>query len=109
MKLSLNFYVLGFFILICLTKSYGQSSASANIYATIVKPISIEKVAGKDLDFGNIAASQAGGIVILNTNGVRRTIGGATLPSTSGTITTAEFLVSGEGSFSFSITLPSSP
>lgn len=108
MKLSLNFCILSFLILAISARSYAQSSASASISATITTPISIEKVPGKDLNFGNIAASQSAGIIILNTSGVRRAQGGATLPTTAGTITPAEFVVSGEGSYSFSITLPAS-
>lgn len=83
-----------------------QSSAVANASATITTPISIEKVSGKDLDFGNIAAGNSVGMVILNPTGVRQVLGGASLSSTAGTVSVAEFLVKGEASYSFSITLP---
>ena len=106
---GLRFFCFFIFFVFLAIKTNAQSSASAYIYATIITPITIEKVTGKDLNFGNIASGQSAGIVILNTNGIRLTSGGAILPSTSGTITPAEFIVSGEGSYSFSITLPTSP
>ena len=86
-----------------------QASASADITATIVSPISIAKVPGKDLSFGSIAPSHAAGLVILSANGSRSAQGGAALPSNGGNITPAEFKVTGEGSYSFSIGLPTTP
>lgn len=109
MKTSLIFWVLSFLACVFASNTRAQSSATANITATIVTPITIEKVSGKDLSFGNIAVGNSAGIVILNTNGSRQTQGGAILPSTTGIITPAEFLVTGQGAFSFNITLPSTP
>ena len=108
MKGLQRIFILSFFILGSV-KVNAQASATADIFATIVSPITIEKVAGKDLNFGNIAAGKFAGIVVLKTNGNRGISGGAVLPSTSGTASAAEFVVSGESSYSFSITLPTAP
>ena len=89
--------------------AFAQASATASASATIITPISISKTV--DMDFGNIAVSAStGGTVDLATTGARTTggAGGTTLPSTTGTVAAAEFAVSGEASFTYAITLPTS-
>lgn len=87
--------------------SYGQASETANASATIVIPISIEKVS--DMDFGNVAVSASnGGTVELTPAGSRSAVGGTTLPSITGTVSAASFTVSGTPSYTYSITLPNS-
>lgn len=105
MKASLSFFILNFLF----NHLQAQTSAAADVSATISTPIAIEKVSGKDLSFGNIASGNSTGLVILNTNGLRVAEGGATLPATSGEVSVAEFMVTGEALYSFSITLPSNP
>ncbi len=88
--------------------SFAQASATASCAATIITPISISKTV--DMNFGNIAVSAAtSGTVVLSTSSSRTTggAGGVTLPSTNGTVTSAEFTVSGEASYTYAITLPS--
>jgi len=80
------------------------STASATISATIVRPIGITKTT--DMSFGNIAPGTASGKVILNPAGIRSVTTGITLPSESGTVTAAAFQVTGEGAYTYTITLP---
>ena len=105
-KLILSAFVLGGFAL----NSNAQATATATATATIVTPISISKTA--DMNFGNVAVSAStGGTVILAPAGTRTTggAGGVTLPATTGTVAAAAFTVNGNGSFTYAITLPSSP
>ena len=81
------------------------SSATATASATIITPISISKTA--DMNFGNIAVSAStGGTVILAPAGTRTTTGSVSLPATTGTVTAAAFTVTGQGSYTYAITLP---
>ncbi len=83
-----------------------QSTATATASATIVTPISISKTS--DMSFGNISVqSGTGGIVILAPNGSRTRTAGVTLPAITGTVSAAGFTVSGEGNYTYDITLPS--
>ena len=89
--------------------SFAQALASASCEATIITPISISKTV--DMNFGNLAVSAStSGTVILATSGSRTTggSGGVTLPSNTGTVAAAEFAVSGEASYTYAITLPTS-
>ncbi|RFS19487.1 DUF4402 domain-containing protein [Chitinophaga silvatica] len=89
--------------------SFGQtSSATANVSATIIAPLTITKTV--DMNFGNVSVSAStGGTVVLTALGVRTSTGGVSLPiTTPGTVTAAAFTVSGSGSLTYSITLPSS-
>lgn len=104
MKLKLFFAIglLGFAF-----NSNAQSTATATATATIITPISISKNA--DMSFGNIAVQAGtGGTVILATAGTRTSTAGVTLPSTAGTVSAATFTVTGSGSLTYAITLPSS-
>lgn len=84
-----------------------SSSASANTSATIIQPIAITKTT--DLSFGNVAVHTTNaGTVELATTGSRTAGGGVTLPATTGTVSAAEFDVTGAANYTYSITLPSS-
>lgn len=85
--------------------SFAQGTASAAISATIVSPIGLEK--SVDLDFGNVAAGNSAGSVLLNPDGTRVTNGGSALPNPSGNVTAAKFTVTGAPNFTYSIILPS--
>jgi hypothetical protein len=88
-------------------KAQQTSNATADASATIITPISISKTA--DMNFGNIAVSaSAGGTVILAPAGTRTTTGNVTLPATTGSPAAAAFTVTGQGNYTYSITLPSS-
>lgn len=85
-------------------KSFAQSADVATATATLVAPISITKTV--DMNFGTVAASATAGTVVLAVdNGVTAT-GGVSLPG--GTPAAAQFDVTGEGTSTFDITLPSS-
>lgn len=88
------------------TKSNAQATATATATATIVTPISIAKTV--DMNFGNIAVTATGGDVILAPAGTRTKTGGVTLPAVPGTVSAASFTVSGQASYAYDITLPSS-
>ena len=87
--------------------AYTQSTATANTSVTIVTPIGITK--SVDMVFGNIATTTASGTVVLGTDGTRTPNGGVTLPNAAGTVTPASFSVTGSGSYTYTISLPSSP
>lgn len=84
--------------------SFAQSSATATATATLVTPIAISKTV--DMNFGTVAASATSGTVVLGTDNSVSPTGGVTLPG--GTPTAAQFSVTGEGTSSFSISLPAS-
>ena len=91
------------------TASFAQATATASATAVIITPISISKTV--DMNFGNIAVSAStSGTVILPTSGSRTTggSGGVTLPSTTGTVAAAQFTVSGQATYTYAITLPTS-
>lgn len=83
------------------------ASDIASASATIIQPISIEKIDGKDLHFGNIIASASGGTVLIATDGTP-TLTGVSAPSIPGTRQAAEFNVTGMAGTTYAITLPES-
>lgn len=87
--------------------SFAQVSATATASATIITPIAISKTV--DMNFGNIAVSGTGGTVVLAPAGTRTSTGGVTLPVVAGTVAAASFTVTGLSTYTFSISLPSSP
>ena len=90
------------------TSSFAQATATASASANIITPISIVKVT--DMNFGNVAVSATlAGTVVLAPAGTRTTGGGGgvTLPATTGTVAAASFTVSGQASYTYAITLPS--
>ena len=109
MKTSLTLSIFSCLLCGTIKASNAQSVASASVAATIVVPISIEKTAAGDLSFGNIASGNTAGILILTANGQRLAEGGVNLPSSAGNISAAEFLITGEVSSTFSISLPATP
>lgn len=106
MKYYLYFFVIviGF---VLKTSAFGQNTTSnATTQASIVQPIDLSKV--RDLSFGNISAGETSGTVILapTAAGIRTASGGVTLPSGSGTVQSAKFIVSGVDGYAYSIILP---
>lgn len=83
-----------------------QATATATGTAVIITPISITKV--DDMHFGNLAVQAAtGGTAILSPAGAVTTTGGVTSPAVQGSRKAASFTVNGDGTRTFSITLPS--
>jgi hypothetical protein len=90
------------------TCTYAQPAfTSALASVTIIKPAQLLNV--RDMNFGNVAAGETSGTVILYPTAAspRTATGGVTLPSGSGTVQSAKFILSGEDGYSFSIKLPS--
>ncbi len=106
MKKTLSFLGIAIALIGFSTSTFAQVTASATGSATIVTPIAIANAA--DMDFGNVAVSSSSGTVVLAPASTRSSTGGVTLPATTGTVTAASFNVTGEGSYTYSITLPSS-
>lgn len=80
-------------------------TAVAKTFANIITPLSI--VNDADLNFGNIAPSATtDGTVVITPAGVR-TSTGVSLPTSTGTVSPAQFTVTGEGTSTFSISMPS--
>ena len=92
------------FTTLAVTTSFAQATASATATATIVAPIGISKTV--DMNFGNIASGATLGTVALSTAGARIPSGGVSLPATTGTVTAASFDVTGEGSYTYAIIIP---
>ena len=89
--------------------TFAQATATASASANIITPITIVKTV--DMNFGNVAVSAVNaGTAILAPAGTRTTGGGGgvTLPATAGTVSAASFTVSGQASYTYAITLPSS-
>ena len=88
--------------------SFAQATATASASANIITPISIVKTV--DMNFGNVAVSATvSGTAVLAPASTRTTggSGGVTLPATTGTVAAASFTVSGQASYTYAITLPS--
>ena len=81
-----------------------QSTASATATAKIVTPIAISKTL--DMNFGNIATNGTVGTVVLTPASARTLTGGVTLPAVTGTVEAAKFTVTGDGAYTYSLTLP---
>lgn len=86
------------------TTASAQVSASAPTSATIVTPISIAK--DTNMSFGNVAVSSSLGTVVLAADSGRTKTGGVTLPTTAGTVAAAQFTVSGQAGYTYTIALP---
>lgn len=80
-----------------------QNTATAS--ATIMTPIVVTKAA--DMNFGNVIASTSTGTVVLAPAGTRTAADGASIAaSNAGTVTAAEFNLTGQSGATFAITLP---
>lgn len=107
MKNVTRFFALAVVILGFSANSFGQSTANAPASATIITPITLTKTV--NMNFGNVAVNASAGTVILVPAGTRSATGGVTLPVVAGTVTAATFTVAGEGTSTYSITLPTDP
>ncbi len=90
------------------TNIFAQTTAIASTSVNIVTPIGITKTV--DMNFGNIATGlAASGTAVLSPDGTRSTTGGVTIPPVSGSPAAASFVVTGTGSYTYTISLPGSP
>ncbi len=102
-SIAITAAVLGF-----ANSTFAQASATASVSANIVTPITIVKTI--DMHFGNLAVSATvAGTAIMAPGSTRSTggAGGVSLPANTGTVSAATFTVSGEPTYTYSITLPS--
>jgi len=104
MKKMIKFFAISMLFFGMASSLVAQSTASATATARIITPISITN--DVDMDFGNIAVSGAGGTVTLPPVGARTFTGSITFPAITGTVTAASFIVNGEGTSTYAITLP---
>jgi hypothetical protein len=91
------------------SSSYAQAvvSPAATATATIITPIAITKET--DMSFGDISTNGQNGTVILTTDNLRSATGGVSFSSaTSGTVTSAKFIVTGMNDYGYSISIPES-
>lgn len=103
MKTKIKFLVFPVVMLFFAVSSYGQTSATATAVATIYTPLSIA-LTGTNMSFGIIVPTAAAGSVILAPDG-GTTLSNVTLVP-SGTVTAAQFTVSGNASTTYTIDLP---
>jgi hypothetical protein len=89
------------------TNAVAQSSASttAASSARVITPITITQTV--DMNFGNLVATAAGGSIVLPTTGERSGDAAILLGTQNGTVTAAQFTVTGEADYTYAITLPS--
>ena len=94
------------FVSLAASGAHAQATATASTGAsvTIADPIAISKTA--DLAFGTVVASAAAGTVTVGTTN-NRTVGGG-VSALGGTVTSAAYTVTGYGTSSYSIALPTS-
>jgi len=86
--------------------AFAQTTASATATATIVAPLAIAK--STDMNFGNVAVSATvAGTCVLAPAGTRTQTAGVQLSvANPGTVSAAVFNVTGEGAYTYAITLP---
>jgi len=81
------------------------NTATATVTANIIQPITITN--NSALGFGNIATGVAGTVLLNPANASRTASSGVVLPPTqTGSVTAADFTVSGEGGTAYTLTLP---
>lgn len=83
---------------------FGQVSATANTSVSIVTQLSISRIV--DMNFGEMKGTAIAGTVILTPAEQRIAKGGVLL--VPGTAETAMFTIGGQGSYTYSVTLPPS-
>ncbi len=107
-RLSINLVALsvaaGFIALVGAPLQSLAATAAANATATVVTPIAIAKNA--DLAFGKFVAN-TGGTVVIGTTGARSQTGTVVLFNQGSTQNAASFAVTGEGAYTYAVTLPS--
>jgi hypothetical protein len=107
MKNIIKFIGIAFVLLTLSVNSFAQAvSASAYAEAYIISPLAINK--SVDLAFGNVAVNTVPGTIILSTAGVRTAGPGGAIPvnNPTGTVTAAEFEITGTVGQLVAVTLP---
>ena len=86
-----------------LSAAQNSANTSANATARIISPITLTKVT--DLNFGDVVPSGVAGTVTVTPAALRTSAGGASLGN-GAAVTAASFTVGGQGSATYTITLP---
>ena len=86
-----------------LSAAQNSATTSANATARIISPITLTKVT--DLNFGDVVPSGVAGTVTVTPAALRTSAGGASLGN-GAAVTAASFTVGGQGSATYTITLP---
>jgi len=102
-----KFLAISIILIAFVSNAFAQATAYATTTAVLVVPISIANTV--NMHFGTVASSGTAGSVILDFVSGRTATGGVTLPAAGIAPTSAEFLVTGEGTSSFSIAIPTAP
>jgi len=95
------------------TGAMAQSSATVTngtATANVIRPITL--AAARDLAFGNVVPGATGGTLVIagTAAGLQTPGGGVTQPaSQKGTVTSAQFNVTGEALFTYTLTIPTAP
>jgi len=97
------FAIAGFVAILGSPSDSRAATTSASATATVVTPMAISKNA--DLLFGKFVAN-TGGTVAMATTGTRTAGGAVVLFSQGSTSNAASFAVTGEGAYTYAITLP---
>jgi Domain of unknown function (DUF4402) len=98
--------VLAILLAACSTGAFAQATTTATATGTVITTIGVTKTV--DMNFGNVAVqASSGGTVVMTPVAVRSATGGVTLPTNAGTVTAASFAITGQGSYTYAITLPS--
>jgi hypothetical protein len=79
------------------------ATASSNATATVITPIAISNT--QDLAFGSFSTTAAAQTVTISAAGARSSVGAIVVPSS--TFSASSFNVTGSGTLTYSITLPS--
>jgi len=112
MKNVVKILMLGFIALGFAFSSHAQNpqvQATATAEGTLITTISITKTV--DMNFGNFSVKddQAGTVVLDPATGLRSKTLGVSLPTFDvGTVAVAEFLVEGQGAYTFAVEIPAS-
>ena len=92
------------------TASAAQNSAqtSATAKANIISPITLTKVVGADLNFGDVVPGGTAGTVVVDSAAARTSTGGVSLGN-GAAVAAAAFTVGGANNATYTITLPGAP
>lgn len=90
--------------LLCLAASALAATATADADVSIIAALAISTTTS--LDFGIVAFGPGAGTCVIATNGARSTTGSGV--GVAGTPAAAEFAITGEGTYTYAITLPDS-
>ncbi|MFZ4522394.1 MAG: DUF4402 domain-containing protein [Bacteroidales bacterium] len=108
MKNTYRIFAIALVVMGFAVNATAQVTASAYAEAHIITPLTITMQT--NLDFGNVAVINAPGTVVLPTAGLRTSTGGATpVANPTGTVSPAEFDITGSPNAQVFVTLPASP